>query len=92
MIARVALALALALGVWGAWQHRRADAATERAAAAESLVLGYKEAAKMRAAQDARQARLRTEAASLDHDLNSMEGGDAPLSGYLSGAAGKLWP
>lgn len=92
MIARVALIAALVLGGWGWWQQRRAEAALARAAAAETLVLGYREAAQMRAVQDAHQARLRSEATALDHDLNTMEGGDAPLSGYLSGAAGKLWP
>lgn len=81
-----------ALWLWGWWQQGRADAALERAEAAESLVVGYREAAQMRAAQDANLARLRDDAAAIDHDLNTMEGGDAPLSGYLSDTAGKLWP
>ena len=92
MITRIALVAALILGGWGLWQQRRAVAAMSRAEAAESLVSGYKEAAQMRAVQDAHQARLRSDATALDHDLNTMEGGDAPLSDYLSGAAGKLWP
>lgn len=81
-----------ALWLWGWCQQGRADAALERAEAAESLVVGYREAAQMRAAQDANLARLRDDAAAIDHDLNTMEGGDAPLSGYLSDTAGKLWP
>lgn len=87
-----ALALALALGGWGAWQRGRAVAALERAVAAEALVAGYAEAARMRAVQDARLARLREDAAALDRDLQTQEGADAPLSGYLGDAAGRLWP
>lgn len=86
------LAALLAVGGWGWWQHRRAVALEARADAAEALVQGYAEAAKMRAVQDAQQAALRADAAALDRDLETMEGGDAPLSDYLSGAAGKLWP
>lgn len=87
-----ALALALALGGWGWWQHQRARAATARAEAAEALVAGYTEAARMRAAQDAVLAAQRAEAAALDHDLSRMEGADAPLSDYLGRAADRLWP
>lgn len=86
------LAALLAIGGWGAWQRHRAVAAEARAKSAESLVAGYAEAAKMRAVQDAHLAQMRDEAAALDRDLQSMEGADAPLSGYLDAAAGRLWP
>jgi hypothetical protein len=76
---------------YGLWQQGRADRATARADAAESLSQGYQEAAAMRAKQDAAQAILRADAAVLDRDLESMEGADAPLSDYLGTAAGRLW-
>lgn len=86
------LALLLAAGGWGWWQHRRAVAALDRADAAEAQVGAYQEAARMRAKQDAVLADLRADAAALDNDLQSMEGADAPLSDYLDDAAGRLWP
>jgi len=86
------LALTLALAGWGWWQHRRASAATDRAEAAEALAEGYRIGAAMRAAQDAHLARRRADAAALDHDLQSLEGADAPLDDYLDAAAGRLWP
>lgn len=87
-----AMALALALGGWGWWQHQGAQAATARAKAAEALVAGYAEAARMRAAQDADLARQRDDAAALDRDLAIGEGADAVLSDYLGRAAERLWP
>lgn len=86
----IGVMLVLALGGW--WEHQRARAATARAEAAEALVAGYTEAARMRAAQDAVLAAQRAEAAALDHDLSRMEGADAPLSDYLGRAADRLWP
>lgn len=73
-------------------QTWRVEALRTRAENAEAQVSAYAEAARMRADQDRRQDQLRREAAELDHDLATQEGADAPLSDYLSGAAGRLWP
>jgi len=84
----VALLLALlalaGVSLWG-WS------ANTRLTAAEALVRGYAEAVELRRRQDANTARLAAAAARLDTDLDTMEGGDAPLSDYLVGAAGRLW-
>lgn len=85
-------ALILATVLWGvvaglAWEHFR-----NRALEAERKVAAYVEAAELRRQQDARQAQLRAEAQSLDHDLATKEGADGPLSDYLRDAAGRLWP
>ncbi|SOB97640.1 hypothetical protein SAMN05877809_1027 [Rhodobacter sp. JA431] len=91
------LAMAAALGgalAWGHYTRLRADLAATRAdlAAAQGMVTAYAEAAEIRRRSDEEQTRLREEAAALDHQLESMEGGDAPLSDYLRTAAGRLWP
>lgn len=87
MIRTVILAAALlAVTSWAAWHYRA------RALAAERKVAAYAEAAELRRQQDARQAQLRAEAQSLDHDLATKEGADGPLSDYLRDAAGRLWP
>lgn len=87
-----AAALLATITGWGVWQRSRAVSAEVRAEAAEALVAGYAEAARMRAVQDTRLAQLRNDAAALDRDLQEREGADAPLSDYLGTAAGRLWP
>lgn len=87
-----AVALVAAVAGWGAWQRSRAVSAEVRAEAAEALVAGYAEAARMRAVQDTRLAQLRDDAAALDRDLQEREGADAPLSDYMRDAADRLWP
>ncbi|MBZ4023744.1 hypothetical protein CKO11_14920 [Rhodobacter sp. TJ_12] len=90
------LALGAALGgalAWGHYTSLRADLVATRAdlAAARAEVSAYAEAVEIRRRSDETQARLREEAAALDHQLEQMEGGDAPLSDYLRTAAGRLW-
>ncbi|ATG47582.1 hypothetical protein CEW89_08345 [Celeribacter ethanolicus] len=75
----------LGLGGWAWWLKGRND--DLRAA-----VSGYEEAVRIRRKSDEEQARLKIEAAEIDIYLDTQEGGDAPLSDYLSDAAGKLWP
>ncbi|WP_417245947.1 hypothetical protein [Celeribacter sp.] len=64
----------------------------ERLDSAEAKIGGFEEAARIRRQSDQEQARLREEAAQIDDYLDAKEGGDAPLSDYLSDAAGRLWP
>lgn len=86
MITRYALpallALCLALGGFGWWQQRRADAATARADLAERQVAGYREAAAM--LDQHLQATLaeRDKWAAIAADLDKMEGADEPLNAY----------
>lgn len=86
-----ALSLVLALAAWGLWQRGRAIIAEQRAEVSEALVDGYQQTARMRAVQDAHLAVQRADAAALDHELETQEGADAPLSDYLDAAAGRLW-
>lgn len=78
----VALAFLVAV-LWGQLAAVRADLADASAALA-----GEREAARFRlrlgaAAQDA---------VTLDYQLQQGSGADAPLSDYLRGAAGRVWP
>lgn len=76
------LAMLLAAGGWGWWQHRRAVDALARATAAEARVVGLQEAA---AALD---RHLRTVAAERDRwaaiaaEVDQLEGADEPLNAY----------
>nr|WP_319250518.1 hypothetical protein [uncultured Celeribacter sp.] len=80
-----ALVTVIALGGWSWWlRGRNADLSAQ--------VRGYEEAARIRKRSDEEQARLRRQAAEVDTYLDTREGGDAPLSDYLSDAAGRLWP
>ncbi|MFE3836951.1 hypothetical protein [Pseudogemmobacter sonorensis] len=89
---RAVAILALIATAVAAVQTWRVERTQARAEAAEAMVSAYEEAARMRRDQDARQAALRAEAQAMDHELAQGEGADAPLSDYLSGAAGRLWP
>ena len=84
--AMILAAVLLAVTGAAAWHYRA------RALAAEGRAAAYAEAAELRRQQDARQAQLRAEAQSLDHDLSTTEGANGPLSYYLRDAAGRLWP
>ena len=64
------------------------SAAREDLEAAEARIAGYEEAARWRAKETQRAA----EAAALDETLAKGAGADAPLSDYLRGAAGRVWP
>ena len=64
------------------------SAAREDLEAAEARIAGYEEAARWRVAETKRAA----EAAALDETLAKGAGADAPLSDYLRGAAGRVWP
>jgi hypothetical protein len=77
--------VAFGLGCWALVLRDRLDIA-------EDKIGGFEDAARIRRQSDREQARLREEAAQLDDYLDAKEGGDAPLSDYLSDAAGRLWP
>jgi hypothetical protein len=77
--------VAFGIGCWALVLHERLDSA-------EAKIDGFEEAARIRRLSDQEQARLREEAAQIDDYLDAQEGGDAPLSDYLSDAAGRLWP
>lgn len=77
--------VAFGLGCWVLILREHLDSA-------EAKIGGFQEAARIRRQSDQEQARLREEAAQIDDYLNAKEGGDAPLSDYLSDAAGRLWP
>lgn len=82
----VLLAVAcLGLGGWSWWLKIRNDDLS-------AAVSGYEEAMRIRRKSDADQARLKDEAAKTDSYLDQKEGGDAPLSDYLSDASQRLWP
>ncbi|MBZ4024125.1 hypothetical protein CKO11_16895 [Rhodobacter sp. TJ_12] len=90
------LAIAAAFGgalAWGHYASLRADLAATRAelAAAQGMITAYAEAIEIRRRSDETQARLHEAAAALDHQLEQMEGGDAPLSDYLAAAAHNVW-
>lgn len=80
-----ALLACLGLGGWAWWLKGRNDDLS-------AAVSGYEEAARIRRKSDEEQARLKDEAAQIDTYLDTQEGGDAPLSDYLSDAAQRLWP
>ena len=79
-----ALIMAAAL-VWSGVQRRalRADLA-----AVQAQLQGYKELDKFRLKQQA----AALQAAALDTELSMGVGADVPLSDYLRGAAGRVWP
>lgn len=77
------MVVALVAGLWWQLQATRSELA-----AARSRVAGYEEAARWRKAESKRAA----EAAALDETLRQETGADAPLSDYLRGAAGRVWP
>lgn len=77
--------VAFGLGCWALILRERLDSA-------EAKLDGFEEAVRIRRQSDLEQSRLRKEAAQLDDYLDAKEGGDAPLSDYLSDAAGRLWP
>ncbi|TNE65450.1 hypothetical protein [Celeribacter ethanolicus] len=88
IVTPLALALAvvaLSIGGWAWGLKFRNDALS-------AAVSGYQEAVRIRRQSDFEQAKIRAEAAQIDTYLDTQEGGDAPLSDYLSDAAGKLWP
>lgn len=84
-LAFLACGAAVLLAVGSVWQLRmvRADLA-----AAEARLAGYAEAERWRLKE---QQRAAGEAA-LDRELQEGAGADAPLSDYLRGGAGRLWP
>lgn len=88
---RIWLAAILVLAAGLGWQSWHLTAWRARAEAAESRLVAWAEAARIRADHDRRLARLHDEAVALDHILANREGGDAPLSDYLRDAAGRLW-
>ncbi len=84
----LALCAALALALAQSW---RLALWRDRAQTAEARVSAYAEAARVRSQHERRHAALAAAAQALDHELNRMEGGDAPLSDFLRAAAGRLW-
>ncbi|WP_417255372.1 hypothetical protein [Celeribacter halophilus] len=85
LLAMAFFLVAFGLGCWAFVLRDRLDIA-------EDKIGGFEDAARIRRQSDREQARLREEAAQLDDYLDAKEGGDAPLSDYLSDAAGRLWP
>ena len=79
------LVLALVVGGWQSWRLSTARADLAQAKAALS---GYQEAERWRMAEDRRRAAQ----SALDLDLQQGAGSDAPLSDYLRGGAGRVWP
>ena len=82
-------ALCAVLAVIAGWQHYtglRAELAASRA-----QVAAYAEAAEIRRRADEELARIERDARELDDYLSTAEGGDAPLSGYLTDAAQRVW-
>jgi hypothetical protein len=95
----IVLGLSLALGVaaWR-WQVKSEGLAAELLAAQAALAtanLQLDQLAEAAAVHRAYITQMEDEArrwTALENDLLTMEGADAPLSDYLRGAAGKLWP
>lgn len=91
MIRALALALAVALvAVWvlvGSNRELSADLA-----AAEARTAAFEEAARIHGRHVAQLEAASAEAAALDRELQEGEGADAPLSDYLRGGAGRVWP
>lgn len=95
----IAAALALAGTTSWALQQRATNARLAAEVATLQIAVTTAEAERDRAAQarDIAQAhylRMTKEAedwAGLTHDLQTMEGRDAPLSAHLRSAAGRLW-
>jgi hypothetical protein len=84
------LAVAVALGVFilaHELRQTRADLA-----AAEARLQGFEEAARVHARHVAALEAERAEAVALDLELQRGEGANAPLSDYLGGWAGRVWP
>lgn len=94
LLAPYALGAALLAGVW-LHGHRSGRLAAE---AAQAAALARAQAETMKAAEMASRyaaearAAIEAQARQDDQDLIEGEGGDAPLSDYLRGAAGRLWP
>lgn len=91
---RRALILACVIAVLAAsagLQTWRLNQWRDAAQAAEAKNRAWAEAARIRKEADRRLEQIRRDAASIDHDLNTMEGGDAPLDPYLRDAARRLW-
>ncbi len=89
---RAILIVAALVALIAAGQTWRANRLSDRLDRAEAALSGYREAAEIRAREDRRLTELATEAATLDRDLATQEGADAPLGDYLSAAARRLWP
>lgn len=90
-------AAGLAVALWWVERDRgalRSDLAASRAslASAQAALSQAEEAARVHRAYLDRAEKERAEFDNLRNDLIKMEGADAPLSGYLRGAAGRLWP
>ncbi|AQS46559.1 hypothetical protein BMG03_01130 [Thioclava nitratireducens] len=91
IVGLLAAALAIAV-VWASWQ--RADIVSLRAQRdqLQATVEAYKEATKLRRADDMRRAEISAGADQFDQNMAKEEGGDAPLGHYLATGARKLWP
>lgn len=87
----VSLALAIAIS-WGLWQRSRIASLEAERARLSSVVSSYKEAAKIRRADDLRRSEISDQADQFSHDMDKEEGGDAILDPYLASGARKLWP
>jgi hypothetical protein len=81
----LALCLSLATIAAGAAYLRSVEG---QLAAARAELAGHKEAARWRAADEARRATV----AAVDKELQEGTGADAPLSDYLRRGAGRVWP
>jgi hypothetical protein len=87
MIRAAGLALLICAGAL-IWQYRAIDLVRADLATARARVAGYEAAAQWRRAQEA----AAVEAAALDLELSKGVGADAPVSDYLRGGAGRVWP
>ncbi|KAF0172868.1 MAG: hypothetical protein FD162_2145 [Rhodobacteraceae bacterium] len=85
---RAAWLAIIALAFVVVWQTQRIGAARADLSAATAQLEGYRAADRWRVQQQAAQL----EAVALDNELSMGVGADAPLSDYLRGAVGRVWP
>lgn len=85
MLTRILAGVAIAALAIAFWSNHRYQLVTERLTVAEAQVKGYKEHA-------AYLQRLRAANEGWDRLVSEVGNSDVPLSGYLAGAAGRLWP
>jgi hypothetical protein len=78
----------IALAFLAIWQSQRIGAARADLSKASAQLEGYRAADRWRVQQQAAQL----EAVALDNELSMGVGADAPLSDYLRGAVGRVWP
>jgi len=84
-----ALLVLVALLAVQTWRLSEAQAARDLA---QARAQSFEEAARVHARHVARLAEAQAEAAALDRELQEGVGADAPLSDYLRGGAGRVWP